>query len=418
MKLSPLFARNLLIVCVVSLLAVGVVETFSASAIRCEYSMQDGTARLRQHVVQVCIGLVALLVMTAVPPEMLRRLRTPITAASLLMLLMVLIPGIGVTQNTSARRWFSVFGMSFQPSEFAKLAILIFIASRAAERGKKLRQFHPGFTVPVLVVVATVFLVLIEVDKGAAIFIGVLGVVMLVIAGARLRFLIPVGACVLALGLLALGGALLVAPDRTGRELRHARDRMDIVLNNFRPEEDRRDLHGKNWQLDQSMIALTEGGWAGTGPGRGKQQLFFLPESDSDFIFAIIGQELGFLGASLVVLLFVFFVISGLAVAVAAPDKFSALLVVGIAVWIGLQAFINIGVVTGSLFQTGMALPFITRGGTAMISCLAAVGVMIGVANRSIAAARAPAKSKKRRPKRRAKKAVRRKRPVVVKDFA
>ncbi len=413
MKLSPLFARNLLVVCVVSLLAVGVVETFSASGARCEYSLQDGTIRLRQHVTHLSMGLAALFVMMIVPQESLRRLRTPITVAALLLLLLVLIPGVGTQQNTESRRWFSIFGMSFQPSEFAKLALLIFLASWAAGPGDRLKQFHPGFTVPAAVVLISVFLVLVEVDKGTAVFILILGAGVLVVAGARLRFFVPVGVGVLLLGLLALGVAALFAPGRVNRELCQTRDRVEIVLNNLRPEDERKDLGGKNWQLDQSMIALTEGGWTGTGPGKGKQQLFFLPESDSDFIFAIIGQELGFLGASLVVLLFALFVLCGFSIALAAADRFSALLTIGLTGWIGLQAFINIGVVTGSLFQTGIALPFITRGGTAMIVCLAAVGVIVGVANRTVSrrCTRPPVKERKA-------KTLRRKKPVVARDFA
>lgn len=417
MKISPLLARNVLIICVASLLAIGAVEIYSASAIRYEHSLQDGTLRLRQHVTQMTVGLAALFLFMFLPSETLRRHRSFIMLGAMLMLVLVLIPGIGVTQNTSERRWIRLFGMSFQPSDFAKLAILIFVASWASDPGERLRRFHPGFTVPAAAVLASVFLVFIEVDKGTALFIAMLGSLMLLIAGARLRFFVPVGVAVLVLGLLVLGLAWLVMPERVNKEINHVEERAAIVLNKFLPEDKRRDVGGRNWQLDQSMIALTEGGWTGTGPGQGRQQLFYLPECDSDFIFAIIGQELGFVGASFVVLMFVLFVVSGFCIASAARDAFSSLLTAGLTVWIGLQAFINIGVVTGSLFQTGMTLPFISRGGTAMIACLAAVGAIIGAANRAPgkevrAGASAAAPKKLRR------KTTPRKKTVVVKDFA
>jgi cell division protein FtsW len=392
------------------LLAIGVIEIYSASAIKSAYSFNDDTLRLRNHIIDISIGLAAMVVMLAVPPRLLQRLRTPMIGFALFLLILVLIPGIGSTHDTGARRWFSILGQSFQPSELAKLALLIFIASWVSERKDGIKRFHPDFTVLLGVVGATVFLVLVEPSKSAAAFIAMVSVFMVLVAGVRWKYLLPVGVGLILLGVLGLG--VLMASGG------YAKDRIDMFLNNFRSEEEKKDTRGKEYQSVESLKALTRGGAFGVGLGKGKQQLFFLPQSDSDFIFAIIAEEMGFVGASFVILLFIVFLFSAIKIAFGAADSFSGLLAIGLAGAIGLQAFIHIGVVTGSLILTGAPLPFITRGGTAMIFSLAAVGFIIGVANRAAAESRPPRTSSKRnRPKTKAT-IVRTKKPVVVKDFA
>jgi cell division protein FtsW len=407
-----------MIACVVVLLAIGIVEIYSASAIKSAYSFHDETLRLRKHLVDITIGLAALLVMLVLPPRALQRMRTPLIGIALLMLVFVLIPGLGSKSGTAARRWFSIFGQSFQPSELAKYALMVFIASWASERKDGMKRFHPDFTVPMALIGATVFLVLIEPSISAAAFIAIVGCLMFVISGARLRYFVPVGGGLAVIAALVIGAVVLFGDEGKTGKFSYAKDRVNLFLNKFRPENERKDLGGKEWQSEQATIALTEGGWFGKGLGKGRQQLFFLPESDSDFIFAIIAQETGFVGASAVVLLFVLFLYSAMRIAFAAEDMFSGLLTAGLAGAIGLQAFIHIGVVTGSLFLTGAPLPFITRGGTAMILSLAAVGFMVGVANRAAGATRVPKKVTRRERPRTKPTIVRTKKPVVVKDFA
>ena len=408
----------MMIVCVAALLAIGIVEIYSASAIKSAYSYHDETLRLRKHFIDIIIGLAAMLMMLLMPPRVLQRMRTPLIVITLLMLVVVLVPGLGSKSGTGARRWFSVFGQSFQPSELAKYALMIFIASWAAERKDGMKRFHPDFTVPMALIGGTVFLVVIEPSISAAAFIATVSCLMFAVSGARLRYFVPVGGGLAVLAALVIGAVMLAGGDGKTGKFDYAKDRINIFMNKFRPESERRDVGGKEWQSEQATIALTEGGWFGTGLGKGRQQLFYLPESDSDFIFAIIAQETGFVGASVVVLLFILFLYSAMKIAFAAQDMFSGLLAAGLASALGLQAFVHIGVVTGSLFLTGQPLPFITRGGTAMILSLAAVGFMIGVANRTAAAARVPKKiAKRERPKAKVT-TVRTKKPVVVKDFA
>jgi cell division protein FtsW len=417
-KVTPLLARNLLIVCVAILLAVGIVEIYSASAIKSAWSFHDDTVRLRKHLLDITIGLAAMLVMIILPPRVLQRMRTPLIGVTLLMLFLVLVPGLGSKSGTGARRWFSIFGQSFQPSEVAKYALLLFVASWAAERKDGFKRFHPDFTVPMGMIAATVLLVVIEPSISAAAFIAIVNCVLLAVSGARFRHFLPVGGGLAAVAVILIGAVIVFGGNEKGGKFSYARDRINIFLNKFRPENERTDVGGKEWQSEQATIALTEGGWFGTGLGKGRQQLFYLPESDSDFIFAIIAQETGFVGASIVILLFILFLYSAMKIAFAAPDMFSGLLTAGIGGALGLQAFIHIGVVTGSLFLTGAPLPFITRGGTAMIFSLAAVGFMIGTANRSIAAAYVPKKTVKRHRPRAKATTVRTRKPVVVKDFA
>jgi cell division protein FtsW len=401
-----------LIACVAVLLAIGVVEIYSASAIKSAYSFHDDTLRLRKHLTDITVGLVVLFVMLVMPSRILQRLRAPLIGLTIVMLALVLIPGVGSTQNTGARRWFSIFGQSFQPSELAKYALIIFIASWLAERKDGIRRFHPDFTVPIGLVGLAVFLILMEPSISVAAFVAAICCLMLLIGGTRIRYFIPAAAAVAVVAAIVLGAVMLFgAGDKMMDKFDYAKERILAKLGSGD------DAGEKNYQSVQAVYALTNGSWFGCGPGKGKQSLYYLPESDSDFIFAIIAEELGFVGATFVVLLYILLLFSALKIAFAAPDRFSGLLAIGLTMILGLQAFIHIGVVTGALFLTGAPLPFITRGGTAMIFSLAAVGFIIGVAHRSAAETRPPRKSVERtRPKAKPT-TVRTKKPVAVKDF-
>jgi len=297
-------------------------------------------------------------------------LRSPTTwvlAAAVVMLTIVLLPSFGAEIN-QARRWFRIQAgpatISFQPSELAKWAVIFFVAGICARLGEDIRFFRKRF-VPVCGVVAVpVALILVE-DMGTAAFISLIVFFMLIIAGARLwHLLLP-----LPLGLLAFAVVLLKSPWRLQRiaAFLHPEDWSDSAA----------------YQATQSLVALSSGGLMGKGLGRGICKYGHLPEDTTDFIFAIIGEELGFTGTAVVIVLFIVFLVLGLAVVRRCRDPFGQLLAAGITLAVAVQAALNIGVVTVVLPTKGIPLPFVSSGGTSMLLSAAAVGILLNIAKQS-----------------------------------
>jgi cell division protein FtsW len=284
------------------------------------------------------------------PSRFWARMAWPMLACTVVLLALVLVPGIGV-KHFGASRWLRIGSFNLQPSEIAKLALPIFLCAHASLHPARLQSFWGGLG-PMLGAAGVVCgLVIVEPDIGTSAFLGLTAATVMVVAGARWRHLVP--ACGTA-GVAAAGLAML--------KMDHFRDR---VLGWLEPES-----HPAGYQLTQSLIALGSGGWFGDGLGRGTQKLYFLPEVHSDFIFAVLGEELGFAGACAVLLLFGAFAVIGWRVAWRSQDRFA-----------GLLAFTIIAVVSGVMPTKGIPLPFFSSGGSSLCVTMAAAGMLVRIAN-------------------------------------
>jgi len=279
---------------------------------------------------------------------------------ALLGLFAVLIPGLGVERNGAAR-WLAVGPFDVQPSEFAKLAVVVYISAWLSSRREQIKDFSLGFVPFVLMVGLIAGLVVVEPDMGTAIIIVLTTITLFFVAGAPLTHL----ALLLGAGGLISWGLILSQSYRV--------DRLTAF---FSPETD---PQGTGFQTIQLLIAQGSGGIAGLGWGASRQKYFYIPGAHTDGVFAVIGEELGFIGAILILGLFIFFLYRGFHAAIGTQDQFGRLLAVGIVSWIGYQTFINIGGVTRTIPMTGIPLPFLSYGGSALISVMAAAGILLSV---------------------------------------
>ncbi len=347
------------------LTAIGVVEVFSASSVFAFTTYDNSFWFLERHAVYAAFGIGFFFLTAHMRYAAWRRLAGPFLAISIALLLLALHPTAGVSAY-GASRWIALGPLTVQPSEFAKLAVIAFAASVLTRKGRKLDDWlHIALPLgPIVLLVAGI--VMMQRDLGTTIIIvgGVLS--MLFIAGVRMRYLVVTGVVSLA------GLAYLIL----GTAYRRAR-----FLSFVDPWEDPRYT---GYQLIQGLIALGSGGWFGVGLGASRQKWAYLPNAHTDFIFAVLGEELGLFGELVVLLLFGSVVYAGIRIAVRAPDTFGRLLAAGITGWIGLQAIVNLGAVTGLLPITGVPLPFVSFGGTALIVTLGAVGVLASIARASV----------------------------------
>lgn len=352
------WATTILVSCVAILLALGLVMLYSASM------AQQGSRYLVMQLVWGGLGIVACLIAASLDYRDLKRYAFPALGISLLLLLLVLIPGIGMIKN-GARRWFDLRVMSFQPSELAKLSLILALAAYGERFQRQMTSFKRGLLIPGLFVAITLALILKEPDFGTTALLASVSVMLLLLAGVRWLYVVPPTVAGV------IGIAIMVMHDPV---------RMKRILAFLHPEEHR---SGVGFQAYQAMLALGAGGWSGLGLGNGRQKLGFVPEHHTDFIFSIIGEELGLVGTLGVVAVFVAFIICGIYIARRARDNFGFLLGSGITFLIGLQAFINIGVVTSALPNKGLPLPFISYGGSSLLMMLTCVGLLISVSRQA-----------------------------------
>jgi cell division protein FtsW len=348
----------LLLLTVLALVACGVVMVYSTSAILAGERFQDPYYFLKRQGLFAGIGLVVMVVMMFFPYSQLKRLAYPLLLLSILILAAVLIPGIGHRAGGSMR-WLKFQSFSFQPSEFAKLSLIIFLAYFLTKKEDKIRSFSFAFLPTILLSGLVIGLVGKEPDFGAAFFLTVMVFLLLFVSGVRVIYI--AAACLAA---FPVAYYLL-----TTVAYRHKR-----LLSFIRPWED---PTGTSFQIVQSFLSFGSGGLFGLGLGEGRQKLFFLPAPHTDFIFSIIGEELGLVGAMIVVLLFFIFTVRGLRIALSLGDRFGAYLALGITLMISLQTLINMGVVLGLLPTKGLTLPFISYGGTSLITNMAGVGILL-----------------------------------------
>ena len=313
---------------------------------------------VRKHNIALVVGGLGCLVALWLPSTVFRSLAYPALIAAFVSLCLVLLPGFS---HGNVQRWLSFGALNFQPSEFAKGAVVLYLAYTLAKKADRIHSFVYGLLPPLLVVGCIVVLIALEPDLGGAVFISLLLAAVLFVAGARSRHL-----AVLALvGLLGLGYGVLSADYRT--------DRFLTFLNQSA------DLQGEGYQLHQSLLAFGAGGVSGVGLGESRQKMFYLPEAHTDFIFAVIGEETGLWGTTGIVLLFGLLGARGLRVASYHPTQFGRLLAFGCTFLIVSQAGINMAVVVGLLPITGLPLPFVSYGGSALVIILCCTGILLGL---------------------------------------
>ncbi len=350
-----------LLLAVMALTAIGIVMVYSASSVRSYFSSADPAAQGMEQIVWAAIGLTGLLVASRIDFRHLRYLAIPIFVITLALLVAVLIPGIGSEINGS-RRWIVVPGVgSLQPAEFAKLAVVLYLAHWLDRRGKEAGSLWNGLVPFALLIAPGFLLIAMEPDLGTAgVYVIAAGAVFFM-AGANLLYVTAIGGAV-------IGGAWLMVSS-TSYQL----ERIQTFLDPFK------DPLGAGYNTVQALFALALGGITGAGLGMSKQKYLYLPAPSTDFIFAIIGEEWGLVGTLTVVALFVVIAYQGYRIAITAPDTFSGLLACGITTWLVAQALINMMVVTALLPVTGIPLPFISAGGSALTINLAAVGILLSI---------------------------------------
>lgn len=342
------------------LVSIGIVMVYSASAILAADRFGDPYYFLKKQLFWVLLGLGGLWAAQALDYKHLERAAVPLLIVAAALLVLVLVPPFGQAIN-GTRRWLRFGAVSFQPVELAKLAFVIYLARFLARRREEVRQFWRGPAEPALVAAALSALVLRQPDLGNSLTLPALAFTLLFLAGARPRHLLLLAAPALP----PLAMAVYVAPYRWRR-----------ILTFFNPEAD---PLRSGFQIIQSHLAIGSGGLFGRGLGGSKQKLFYLPEPHTDFVFAVIGEELGLIGGIAVVLLFMALIWRGLRVGLQAPDLFGAYLALGLTTMLGTEAIVNLGVVTGSLPTKGLPLPFISFGGSALFMTMLATGVLLNV---------------------------------------
>jgi cell division protein FtsW len=356
--------------CVAALLALGLVMLYSSSM------TQVGAHYLMLQLVWCAFGFVLCVAATVLDYQWLKRAAWPLFILALVLLVLVLLPlPHGITRVINgARRWFILPGMRLQPSELGKLALIVMLAWYCERSQRFMHTLKRGVVLPGLLIAAVLGLVFIEPDRGTTILLASVSGAMLLVAGVRWKhILIPAAA-----GVAGLAVSILHDPMRMRR------------IFSWWDLEQHKD--GVGYQAYQAMIALGSGGWAGLGLGNGRQKLGFVPEHHTDFIFSIIGEELGLIATLAVIAAFVVIAICGIYIALNSRDTFGCLLALGITLLISLQAAINIGVVTSALPNKGLPLPFISYGGSNLLAMFAGVGILFSVARH------APAREKVSEP--------------------
>jgi len=345
---------------VLFLVFIGVVMVFSASAIVSHEKFDTSYLFLIKQLIWTVMGVFLMLVLAKVDYNKLQKFSRPLMVFSFSLLVLVLL-----IESGEIKRWLKFGMMSFQPSEMAKFCLILYVADALDRKGSKLQDFKKGL-LPILIVTA-MFLILIyaEPDLGTAVVLGLVILAILFMGGARLSHL---------LSLVLLSLPLLYFA------IFHVAYRRERILTFINPWADAQRI---GYQIVQALLALGSGGFFGKGLGASRAKLFFLPEPYTDFIFSIIGEELGFLGASLIIFLFVIIVWRGLRIATRAPNQFGNLLAAGITFLITFQAVLNISIVTACLPTKGITLPFLSYGGSSLVFSLMGVGILLNISRQT-----------------------------------
>ena len=354
-----------MLLAVVGLLAVGVTMVLSTSYLYSQERYGDGTYFFRKQMIAMGAGAVALVACTMIPSALYRRFAYPLLALSFIILVLVLVPGVGVNRG-GARRWIMFPGFAFQPSELAKLALVFYLAHSMAKKEQMIRSFSVGVLPHLIVFGLFAGMLLLEPDFGTALMLSMLLYFMLFIGGARVHHLVGTG-------LMALP-VLIYVFTKADYRIRRLMSFLDPWS----------DAAGSGFHVIQSLIAFGSGQIWGRGLGESRQKLFYLPEAHTDFVFSVIGEELGLLGALAVLALFGVIITRGLQLTAKIEEPFDQYLAFGLTVLLGLQALIHMGVVMGLMPTKGLVLPFISYGGSAMVINLMEAGILLGLSRRRL----------------------------------
>jgi len=345
---------------IVALCSIGVVMVYSASAIMAADRFHDPLHFLKRQGMWVLLGMGALWAGMLFDYRRLERFVVPLLAISFVLLVLVLVPPFGQEIN-GTRRWLRLGPVSFQPVELAKLSLLLYLASFLTRREEAMESFARGLLPLLLMAGAMAGLTLLQPDMGNAMVLVILTLALAYLGGARVMHMGVIAGAALPLCAVAIA----MKPYRLRR--------MVAFMNPWN------DPQGSGFQIIQSFLALGSGGWMGRGLGESKQKLFYLPEAHTDFIFAIIGEEFGLVGAAIIVVLFTLLIWRGLKIGLRAPEAFGSYLALGLTVMLATQTIVNLGVVTGSLPTKGLPLPFISFGGSALTMTLFSAGVLLNI---------------------------------------
>ena len=365
-SIRSLEPTNIIMYLVTTFLVIGIIMIYSTSSAKVTDSTHTMNTAFLRHIMWVAIAIIGMLIMMRIDYHYLQKYSTAIFIIALAGLVVVLIPEIG-TVTYGARRWVrfgSYFG--YQPSEFAKLAMIIFMSGYIAKNLEKMSTFARGFVVPIVLIGVVSLLILKEPDFGTAMFISMISFVLIMVGGTRIIYVM----FTMIASIPHIYQILHNIPT-----YRH--NRLLAFLDPWK------DPMGIGYQIIQSWIALGSGGIAGLGMGESRQKLFFLPMSDNDFVFSIIGEEFGFIGTTSIVVMFALLTWQGIRVCKTTSDPFGFFLSLGITISLGLQAAINIAVVTGSIPTKGLPLPFISTGGSSILLSMLAIGILLNIAKQS-----------------------------------
>jgi len=355
-----------LLVIVFIMLALGIIMVMSASAPTSLAKTGNSYKYVKTQAFSAVLGIIAMLVISNIDYKIYKKFDRLIYGVVIVLLASVALVG---AEEGGAKRWIDLGFINFQPSEVAKIGLIIFYASLLTKNKDRIGEMWGGFFYPLLWLLPVIgILIVVQNHLSATLLIIMIVSIMMLMAGSRLRYFLTFGTA----GAVAGALALFVYAKLTGEGWFRI-TRLITFLDPFA------DTLGDGWQVVQSLYAIGSGGLFGVGLGNSTQKYAYIPEAHNDFIFSIIAEELGFLGCTFVIVLFALFIWRGIIIAMKAPDMFGSLIAVGITSMVGLQAIINIAVVTSSMPNTGMPLPFFSYGGTSLLILMASVGVLLNI---------------------------------------
>lgn len=352
----------ILLLATLLLLTIGTVMIYSSSSILAMERFRDGQFFLKKQLFFVCLGLGIMVFATRIPHYKLRKLAWPGIILSAFFLLLIWIPHLGIRAG-GANRWLNLGIFSFQVSEMVKVALILFLAHYLTDKVNCIRDFRQGLLIPLAVTGGLTGLIVLQPDFGTTVIIAIITFLMIYLAGGRIVHIAGLAALFLPVAV----GMLLFKSYRITR-----------LMAFLDPWKDPR---RSGFQIIQSLISFGSGGPFGVGIGDGMQKLFYLPEPHTDFILAVIAEESGFIGVGLILFLYVILIVRGFQISLKAPDLFGNLLAAGLTMMIALEAFINIAGVMGLIPLKGLALPFLSYGGTSLIMSLTAVGILLNISS-------------------------------------
>lgn len=360
-----------LLVLTLLLVGFGVVMVFSASSNTAAVSKDfnfDAFYFVKRQLMWAVLGFIAMLIAMNIPYQFYKKWFLPLFIVTAVLLL--LVPYFGVSIN-GARSWFRLGKISLQPTEIAKIAIVLYLSALITKKGEKFREFKRGLF-PVMIIVGFVIgLIMLQPDFGSAFILAITAGIIVIAGGANLKHIFNC-ALVGLLGVITVLGINMLIPS-SGTDGGYRMGRIQSWLDPFH------DAQNASYNLLQSLKAIAHGGWTGAGFGQSIQKLLYLPYPYNDFIFAVIAEELGFIGTTIFLCFYAYFIFRGLLIALRCPDIFGTLVGVGIIGNIAIQAFINIGGVTRTIPITGVTLPFISSGGTSLFITMASVGILLSI---------------------------------------